>query len=74
MLSRFRAHSHIHKSEASVLPDLTTKSGKEFMDEPPATVGWVSVQLLYMMPSTIFSSALELNVLKPWLVRLALPY
>ena len=39
------------------------------MVEPPATVGWVSVQLLYMMSRTIFSSALELHALKPWLVR-----
>ena len=60
---------NIPNSEASVLPDLTTKSAKKLMVEPPATVGWVSVQLLYMMSRTIFYSALELSALKTWSVR-----
>ena len=32
-------HSSIPKSEASVLIDLTTKSAKKLVIEPPATVG-----------------------------------
>ena len=56
VLSGFRVHSSISKSEASVLNDLMTKSAKKLMVEPPATVGWVSAQLLFMMSLTIFSS------------------
>ena len=36
--SGFRAHSSISKSKASVLPDMTTKSAKKLMVEPPAIV------------------------------------
>ena len=64
VLSGFRAHSNIHTSEVSILPGRTTKSAKNYMVEPPTTGVWVSVQLLYMIYRTIFSSALELSELK----------
>ena len=63
VLSGFRAKSDIPNSDASVLPDPTTKSAKKLMD------GRVSVQLLYVVSCTICSSALELSALKPWSVR-----
>ena len=58
VLSGFRAHSNISKSEASVLIDLETKSVKKLVVEPLATVDLVSVQLQPMMSLTTLSLSL----------------
>ena len=60
------------KSETSVLIDLTTKSIKKLMVEPPAMVG-LGLSLfscaIHDVPYDCFFTALELSALKPWLVR-----
>ena len=72
MLSGFRVHSSIAKSEASVLIDLMTKSAKKLMVEPPATVGLgLCSASIHDVSYDSLLTALELSTLKPWLVRLA---
>ena len=70
VLSGFRVHSSISKSEASVLIDLTIKSAKKLVVEPPATVvlGLCSAAIHDVSYDSLFT-ALELSALKPWLVR-----
>jgi hypothetical protein len=70
VLSGFRVHSSIPKSEASVLIDLTIKSAKKLVVEPPATVGLglCSAAIHDVSYDSLFT-ALELSALKPWLIR-----
>ena len=69
VLSGFRAHSGIPKSEASVLLDMTTRSAKVLMVEPPAVGLGLSSAATHDVSYDCFFTALELSALKPWLVR-----
>ena len=62
-------HSSILKSEASVLVDLTTKSAKKLEVDTPATVGLGLYSQLFDVSYDSPLTALELSVMKPWLVR-----
>ena len=56
VLSGFRVHSSISKSEVSVLIDLETKSVKKLVVEPLATVDLGLNSAAILMSPTIFSS------------------
>ena len=63
-------HSSIPISEAPVLFDLTTKSAKKLVVEPPATVGLgLCSDAFHDVSYDSLFAALELSALKPWLVR-----
>ena len=69
-LSGFWVQSCFLKSENSVLIDLTTKSTKKLMAEPPALVGLgpCSAAIHVVSYDSSFTT-LELCALKQWLVR-----
>ena len=62
----------VHKSEVSVLIDLTTKSAQNLVVQPPARVrlSLRSADIHHVSYDSLFT-ALELNALKQWLVRSA---
>ena len=63
-------HSCCTKSEVQVLIDLTTKSAKNFVAQPPATVSGVGLcSLLFDVSFDPLFTALEMSVFKPWSVR-----
>ena len=69
-LSGFWVQSCFLMSENSVLIDLTTKSTKKLMVEPPAIVGLgpCSAAIRVVPYNSLFTS-LELRAFKQWLVR-----
>ena len=63
-------HSGTPKSEAHVLVDLTTKSAKKLVGEPPATVGLgLCSQLFIFVSYDSPFTASEFSALKLWLPR-----
>ena len=72
VLSGFRVHSSVTKSEVSALIDLTTRSAKKLMVGPSATVGLgLNSAASHDVSYDSLFTASETNALTPWLVGLA---
>ena len=70
VLSGFRVHSSITKSEASALIDFTTRSAKKLMVEPSAIVGLgLNSDVIHDVSYDSLFTALELSAFESWLVR-----
>ena len=70
VISGFRVHSSVPKSEASSLFEFTNQSAMKLVVEPTATVGLGRCSDAVLdVPYDFIFTALELSALKPWFVR-----